>query len=350
MKRASKRVIISSERVNYYGFRVLTDGIVLSQFDKNPLMLWMHRRAWGEKENDILPLGNVIELKRETDPELGKVITGLPVFDDTDDFAMRIYNKYENGTIRMASAGLRPVQWSEDAEHLVTGQRGATLIESVLEEVSLCDIGGNDDALQVALYNDSRELIQLSVNGENAEIPLIKHPLIQTEMLKIELTAAKAAVLLGLKDISTADEFETKVAEAVQLAARQKTQIETLTREKTEAEQKLADAEKVQLTAKIETMVQKAVDERKITADEKAQYVKLAASDYDSVETLLKAKAGTPSIQTKLAAGTQASAGQYEGKTWDDLDKSGKLVQLKADNLPLFAELYKQKFEKEYTA
>lgn len=343
MKRGSKRIIVTSERVNYYGFRVLTDGIDLSQYDNNPLMLWMHTRAFGSKENDILPLGNVVELKREVHPELGKIITGLPVFDDTDEFAMRIYKKYENGTIRMASAGLRPVDWSEETEYLIPGQRGATLIKSILEEISLCDIGGNDDALQVALYSESHELIKLSANSDNAAIPLIKHPLIETEMNKIELTAAKAAVMLGLREIGTTEEFETKVLEVVQLAARQKTQIETLTREKQEAETKLADAEKIQLSAKVETMVQKAVDERKITADEKPMYVALAAADYANVEKVLNAKAGNPTIQETIKLGKE-SGDDYSGKTFKELYKAGKTVKLKAENPALYKELYKKQY------
>lgn len=349
MKRASKRIIISSERVNGFRFRVLTDGIDLAQFENNPIMLWMHRRAWGEKEDDILPLGNVIELKRETHPEFGKVITGLPVFDDTDEFAMRIYKKYENGTIRMASAGLRPVEWSDATEYLLPGQQGATLLKSVLEEVSLCDIGSNDDALQVALYNDSSELIQLSATGENAAIPLIKNPLIENQMLKIELTAAKAAAILGEKEIATVDQFETKVAEVVQLAARQKAQIETLTREKQEAEQKLEESNKVQLAAKIETMVQEAVDQRKITADEKSQYVKLAAADYEAVETLLKSKVGAEPIATKLAKGVEDKDALVKlcAKSFDELFEDGELEKVKLSAPEEYKRIYKAKFGKE---
>src|SRR5690606_28323723 len=97
-----------------------------------------------------------------------------------------------------------------------------------------------------------------SLNSQNAVIPLIK--IENTEMEKIELTAAKAAALLGVAELKTSEQFETKIMEVVQLAAKQKTQIETLTREKSEAETKLEEAEKVQLAVKIESLVQGAVD------------------------------------------------------------------------------------------
>ena len=42
----AKEVIISTSGLNCYGGRVLTSGIDLTQFQKNPLLLWMHRRSF----------------------------------------------------------------------------------------------------------------------------------------------------------------------------------------------------------------------------------------------------------------------------------------------------------------
>lgn len=352
MKRASKRIILTSERVNNYGFRVLTDGIDLSQYDKNPVMLWMHKRPLGNLEDQCLPIGNVIELKREVDPVLGKVITGLPVFDDTDDFAMKLFGKYENGTIRMASSGLMPIEWSAEPEHLIDGQRGPTLILSWLQEVSLVDLGGNNDALSVALYDDKGDLIKLSLNGDNtAIIPALKNPFI--EMSKIELTAAKAAVLLGLSEITSADQFETKIMEVVQLAHRQKTEIQTLTSERDGLQTKLDNLDKEQLKTDTNVMLTAAKDARKITADEfpffEGQITDRAS--FDRVKLYLDAKGGNASVKTVVEAGDKGKVDLYAGKTYDDLDRTpGALVKLKADNPNLFNELYKAKFGKEYGA
>jgi len=356
MKRASKRVVVTSERINFYGFRVLTDGIELTQYNKNPSMLWMHIRAIGSADTIILPLGNVIELKREFDEELGNVITGLPVFDETDKFAMRIYKKYENGTIRMASAGLIPREWSDEPEYVLAGQRSATLIKSVLQEISLCDIGGNDDALQVALYNDAEERIMLSADGENATIPTIKHPLIISEMEKIQLSAEKAAVLLGLKPNDAPAVYEAKIAEVVQLAQTQKTEIESLTREKSTLNDEVVklkadvEAEKaVTLAAKIETLVQGAVDARKITADEKAGYVALAQKDFASVETLLNGKVGNPSIKLALESKKTDTdkLTQLTAKTFDELFASDDLGFVKLNASAEYSRIFKDKFGKE---
>ena len=37
--------VISDESVNSYGKVILTDGIDISQFERNPVMLYMHERA-----------------------------------------------------------------------------------------------------------------------------------------------------------------------------------------------------------------------------------------------------------------------------------------------------------------
>lgn len=347
MKRATKRVVIVSEKVNKYGFRALVKGVDLSQYIRNPLLLWMHIRAFGDKETLILPLGNVIELEIEDLPDIGLCITGLPVFDEDDDFAKSIYNKFENGTLRMASAGLIPLEWSEDADLVIHGQRGATLVRSILEEVSIVDIGADNNALSIALYDENHNRIELSFNGENATIPLLTSN--TTDMLKIELTAAKAASLLGGKEVQSIDQFETEILGVVQLAAQQKTQIEALTREKSDLQAKLTEADNIQLTSKIETLVQDAVDSRKITADEKASYVALAKVDYGNVEKILLAKAGTPPIQSLINKGGAATVTLFANKTWDQLDKEGLLVQLKSQDINLFKELYQAEFNTPYS-
>ncbi|WP_149913501.1 hypothetical protein [Sphingobacterium cavernae] len=347
MLKASKRIVIISEKVNKYGFRALVKGVDITQYERNPIMLWLHNRAFGTKQNAFLPLGNVIDLKIEDLPEIGICLTGLPVFDDTDEFAVSIYNKYENGTLRMASAGLIPVEWSDDDKLIVQGQRGATLIRSILEEISIVDIGADNNALSIALYDVNHNRIELSSQGSNAIIPLLKSNT-EIEMEKIELTAAQAAVLLGVPEIKTAEAFQTKVAEIVQLAHTQKTQIETLTREKSELETELDEQKTIQLTAKIETLVQGAVDARKITADEKAEYITLAQANYESVEKLLNGKQGAPTIQSQINANASANVNLYANKTWSDLDKENLLIRLKSENLNLFKELYKAEFGTEY--
>ena len=72
----SKRVRITNESVNSYGFRVLTSGIDLEQYRRNPVLLYMHER------------GNVIGYVKDLQVENGEV-TGELVFDEASELSIR---------------------------------------------------------------------------------------------------------------------------------------------------------------------------------------------------------------------------------------------------------------------
>ena len=135
-----KDCIISTPAVNSYGFRVLTEGIDISQFEKNPLLLWMHKRPI--EDNSPLPIGRVENLRVEE----GKLI-GTPVFDQKDDFAKQIEQKWVDGILNMVSAGLDVMEVSEDEKLALEGQTLSTVTKCRLREVSIVDIGANSEAL-----------------------------------------------------------------------------------------------------------------------------------------------------------------------------------------------------------
>ena len=58
----AKEVIISTSGLNCYGGRVLTSGIDMTQFLKNPILLWMHRRSF---DRDAMPIGRIDNLRIE---------------------------------------------------------------------------------------------------------------------------------------------------------------------------------------------------------------------------------------------------------------------------------------------
>ena len=253
-----KDVIISTEAVNSYGSRVLTSGIDLSQYERNPVLLWMHRRSW---EPGAMPIGKVENLRIED----GKLI-GTPVFDQNDDFAKRIESKWENGYLRMASAGLETVETSPDPALVLPGQTRVTVTRSKLVEVSIVDIGGNDEALQ--LCGADGKLLKLAAGEDNPELPLLQlkkgtkpepgdeagegdelnnNQNQTTAMNKEQLT------LLGLPD-GASDEQATA---ALQLM-------------KTRADR----AESLQLAA-VTQCVDQAIAERKILAAQRDHYIQL---------------------------------------------------------------------------
>ena len=114
-----------------------------------------------------MPIGRVENLRVEE----GKLI-GTPVFDENDSFAKQIASKWENGFLRMASAGLEIVEKSADPGLILAGQIRETVTRSKLIEVSIVDIGGNDEALQ--LYEAEGKLLKLASCEDAPGLPLLK--------------------------------------------------------------------------------------------------------------------------------------------------------------------------------
>lgn len=158
MLTTSKRYVVNTDNLNSYKFRVLTAGIDLSQYKNNPVLLFMHQRPTGISRNEVLGLGNAIDLQFENDNRL----TCRLSFDDKDDFAVSIYNKYESGVYNMLSPALIPLEETMDAKMMLPGQVGPTVTKSLLKEISCVDIGANPEAYACELYDRNGNLISLS--------------------------------------------------------------------------------------------------------------------------------------------------------------------------------------------
>lgn len=327
MKKSSKRLVISTEAKNNHGFRTRTEGISLTNFMKNPLLLWMHKRPTGESRDEILPLGYWEDLDLKDG-----VISGVPVFDDTDTFAMTIYNKVENGTIKMASAGLSPIEFKEEGNDL-------WLWLSSLFEASLCDIGSNPEALAVSLYNDDYETITLSDVYTKAKIKKEK------TMTKIKLTANQATIL-GLAE---GHEMETDavISGLVTLATEQGTKLTAAEAAKKLAEDKLAEAQTLSLAAEKNSLLDQAEKvDRKITADERPFLLKMETED---LKVYLSKRPASQPVNAQIQTGNPTDD-ELVKLTWNELHKEGKLEKLKAENFDAFKLKFKETFGREYQA
>lgn len=90
----SKRVRISNSVLNGYGFRVLTEGMDIGQYCRNPVLLDMHER------------GNVIGYMKDVKVD-GDEITGEPVFDEASELSRRRKKQWEFGSIPDGERGDR---------------------------------------------------------------------------------------------------------------------------------------------------------------------------------------------------------------------------------------------------
>jgi flavodoxin len=296
-------------------------------------MLWMHQRPKGESREEILPLGNFLDVEIVS----GEVY-GVPAFDMTDTFAVSIYNKVENGTIRMASAGLLPLEWERDAAGEIW------LTKSQLVETTICDIGSNPEALAVKLYDADDKAIQLSADYFQSLNLATKT---KSDMKLIELKADELFPLLGLADNAKADEAFKKINELVTLTTTQGTQLKKL---KADVQGKLDEQINLANTAKIKDLVSKAGPEgdKKITADQVPIYEKLAATDFEGTKAALDSMAGHKSVKDILDEKKSGLSAELQKLSWDELYKSGKLETLKREDFEGFKSKYKEKFDKDF--
>jgi hypothetical protein len=331
MKKSTKKFVISSEAKNDAGFHVKTSGIELASYNKNPLLLWMHQRPKGKSRDEILPLGNMIDLAIQD-----QKLLGTPTFDDTDEFAIKLFNKVENGTLRMCSAGLLPLKWEN-----IDGE--IWLVKSKLVEVSLADIGANAEALSIALYNENDELITLSSLAQTFET--LKP---EIDMKLIQLTAATLLPLLKLAEGATPDEVQSAIEDQVTLVGTQASEIVKLTQAKTDAENKVLALEQSINEAKVVALVNGAIEARKIVEGDKDKYIKLAHADFDTTKSVLESMQAAPTVHSQLGADDKTKA--YEKLTWQELDAQDKLITLKAENIELFKAKFKEQFGRDYKA
>ncbi len=153
LKMATHTFVVSDENVvNSYGSRVMTAGIDISQYKRNPIVLWYHKRPkqWDDQNHankEALPIGKAVKLWKDKDS--GQLLADIE-FDTEDEFAQTIYGKVSRGFINMCSPGLDPVTVSDDAKFLLPGQQRFTLVKSILDEISIVDIGSNNNALRLS--------------------------------------------------------------------------------------------------------------------------------------------------------------------------------------------------------
>lgn len=304
-----KRVRITNDSLNSYGTRILTSGMEMGQYERNPVLLYQHNR------------GQVIGYVKDIRVENNEV-TGELMFDCASELSQRCKKQFEFGSLRMVSVGIDVLETSEAKEHLVQGQTRATITKSKLFEVSLVDIGANDDA--IVLHKDG-ELITLSKDEKSSYLPLISNNQILTKMEQKTL-----CLLLGLPE--TADEAAIKAA----IGDLKKSQAEFT---KLEAEKATLELER------LTSAVDKAIGEKRIDATKKDQFVELGKKvGYQELQNVFAAM----SPQTKLSAviGHQGGAPTGGEKTYKKLSEvsSDEILKLRKEQPEEYKRLYKAEY------
>lgn len=195
--------ILSDESVNRYGFRVLTSGIKLDSFRKNPVMFYNHDRSQ-------LPIGKWINIKVKD----GKLMAD-PEFDTADELAMKVKDKVEKGIINSTSIGFDVLSMSDDPSLMLQGQRRSTVTESDVFEASIVDIPGNSNAVRMRGIQLSGDELEKNLN---LIIPEIKPP-VKMEKIIAELglpaNATQEDAVAAIQKVKTEQTLALKNDKAV---------------------------------------------------------------------------------------------------------------------------------------
>lgn len=247
-----KRVRISNESVNCYGTRILTSGIDLAQYQRNPVLLYMHER------------GKVVGLVKDVKVE-GQDVTGELVFDEATDLSRQLKKQWEFGSVKMVSANFQVLEMSDDKQLLVEGQQRPTVTKSKLIEVSVVDIGGNDDAI-VLTHEGKTISLSAGQNAIDGVLPLLDN-VSKTPLKNKEMELKDLAIKLGLKETATEAEVNEKLA-SLSLAANEVTNLKNQLRTVMEQQQAV---ELAAVTRAVET----AIAEKRLAAGMKDHFVEL---------------------------------------------------------------------------
>lgn len=305
----SKRARISNSRLNSYGTRALTDGMDVEQYCRNPVLLDMHERG--------KVIGYVKDLKKEGDD-----VTGEPVFDEATELSRQRKKQWEFGSVRMVSAGIDIIELSDSRELLLEGQTRPTIVRCKLVEVSIVDIGANDDA--IVLMKDG---IRIEF-GKDGECPL---PLLNSEPISKKVMDQKTlALLLGLAE--TADEPTIKAELEVLKAA--KVEVVTLRNEK-----------ETLTLAGITSLVDTAITEKRISLEKKEQFITLGKKI--GVEELKSTfEAMSPQVKLSAVVGHQGGAATGVPETFKKLSEvpSDQLEEMREKQPDTYRKLYKAEY------
>lgn len=316
-----RRVRITNDRLNSYGSRVLTSGLDVSQYERNPVLLYMHERG-----NVI---GYVKDIKK-TDSE----VTGELVFDEASELSRRCKKQWEFGSLKMVSAGLDILELSDDPLLQLEGQTSQTVTKSKLYEVSLVDIGANDDA--IVLKKDG---VQITLGKESAcPLPLLaktKEP--QNQKTKATMEMKEFAKQLGLPETASAEEISAK--------------LETMRSETSELNDLKKERERLELEM-VGGIVSKAVEDGKLNASKKDVLLKLGKEiGHDRLQEVLDAVCAPKHASLNAMLNSTSGAQQEDG--WAKYKKLGdvpcnEIMKLKTESPAEYLRLYKAEYGMEF--
>lgn len=328
-KKIDKEFLITDSTVNVYGFRLLTEGYLKAEFEKNPIGYYMHDRDDG------------VVVRWENLRTEGDKVFGKPIINLSNERGQQTVDEIENGFLNGASVGhIVALEFSEDPKMMLPGQSGPTVTKWYNRECSLVDVPGNMNAL--CLYDKEGNVINLADFKNKLQI---------TNMKQIFLSAAQLAMFPNLKANAEQADVDAAFTELVATAnkvAPLETQLSAVKNENARLVAENATLKSAGDDKAVTDLLAQALNvDKKVTKeihDLFAVQYKGKPADLKAVLDLMQPIGGV--VKNLMANKSQSTdkMKKYEGKTFTQLDEEGLLEDLKADNEDQFFDMWKENF------
>jgi len=305
----------------------------MSEFEKNPIGYYMHQREKGV-------LVKWIDLRLD-----GDCVYGKPCINLSHERGQQTVEEIENGFLNAASCGHFIVLGvSDNPTDYLADQKGPTVNKWFNRECSLVDVPGNFEAL-TNLFDANDNPIKLAdlLSTQQQNFLKMKQVFLTAEQLgKLNLKADTA-------DVAAVEvAFNNLVAEAAKVPQLVQDLGAANTKAKT-AEDALTALQTSTVTKEVDDLLSAALNTDKKITKEVSDSLKVAfASKPVELKALLGAMPAIVNVNQNLNTGGSGLA-DLASKTWSELDKAGKLDALKAADINLFKQKYKEQFGTEYT-
>lgn len=311
MKKVEKEFCLTDNSVNVYGYRLLTEGLELERFNP-PIGYLMHERDKG------------VAVRWEDFRLDGDKLYAKPVINDRD--FPQLAQLIEDGFYNAASVGhIVVLEWSDDEKMKIVGQSDITVTKWFPRECSIVDIPGNYNAIAQLYDENDNVLHDLSDN-----LSSINNHKNERNMKKLLLPLLIAAGFRDLNENSSEALFEKCVKDLVDKASK----CQKIEKELSELKSKMVQDE-------LEAILKEALDGHKINSQMADKLRKTYKENPQDLKDLL----ACVEPKQKVEIETVDSGSNYSDMSWDELDKSGKLAELKANDPELFTKKFNEKFK-----
>lgn len=303
---------------NSYGFYISTSGIDTTDFVRNPICLADH----SNKTKDVLGTWSDLAVKVA-------LLTGTPVFDTQNPEGLEVVRKVQSGTLKGCSMGIR---FSPKDLKMQDGK--LMLTKCVLTEVSIVAVPSNSSA--IVLYDTDGVLLSDEAVQQFCLSAQEPQKTFKTQNMKLLLThlqladgSTESAVLAAVKEI------ETKLSAITTERDNFKVKFEDLQAKHTAKLQATFDAE-----------LSLAKTDGRLDDKGETALLELAEDKLENALNFLKALPKRKAIKDNLE-NAQATLAAYDKMSWDELDKSERLAEIKLNHNEYYVERFKQQFGKE---